>query len=597
MMGKLTVEQVSQILKDADASSKRANLERLDLSGLDLSNVDFGGADLFRANLAGSNLSGANLEGSNLISSNLKGADLTEANLKGSNLTGANLRGAKLFRAILQGAFYREADLSGAFINGAMLEGADVLGTNLLKSESKLERTNEQLDNSISDKDSGSWIDWLQSDNGKCDLHSIQRIMPMADKGAGNLTSDEVIELFGTLLTNLEQRYPIILFPLEFLAIMVNGINDEDVQVPPPKLLKLPRQPSQPSRSNQNFRKVLNYDGIVDFVISVFYYVGIGAFTYVPVFFAFTWVFWVLDFFDYFLIFIIYVYPTTYVSLVLFFCFRNAYFIKEISYEVEKPISEYDADILKYQESLRSYNIELMNVNEQNKRISEEFEGEYNTFLKAHKYSKLIDDIASRGEVIGLQKNDVRKAGRTEKFFEEYLFNKFGDSVNANQGILFGHFYPDFVFVHPSLKFHIDIEIDEPYVMSSRDPIHCVDNDENRNRYFLELNWIVVRFSEKQIIYYPEICVNVISNIIDFIEKRALNSVLPDTSQTNLSTDLDYRDVLIGSALADMDYEDDDFSKPSFYTKQWTEKKARKWARNNYREFHFEKSKFNSGFT
>lgn len=61
-------------------------------------------------------------------------------------------------------------------------------------------------------------------------------------------------------------------------------------------------------------------------------------------------------------------------------------------------------------------------------------------------------------------------------------------------------FVPDFVIYHERVNLYIDIEIDEPYVMESRKPIHCIDGrDIERDKYIINNGWVIIRYSERQV--------------------------------------------------------------------------------------------------
>ena len=60
---------------------------------------------------------------------------------------------------------------------------------------------------------------------------------------------------------------------------------------------------------------------------------------------------------------------------------------------------------------------------------------------------------------------------------------------------------PDIVLKDRSNKhILIDIEIDEPYDLSSRVPTHCLGRDNKRDDFFSRRGWVVVRFTEYQIV-------------------------------------------------------------------------------------------------
>lgn len=101
--------------------------------------------------------------------------------------------------------------------------------------------------------------------------------------------------------------------------------------------------------------------------------------------------------------------------------------------------------------------------------------------------------------------------GISEAKFEEYLGQYFSDIIKPSYSFKIPNadkFYSaDFCLVLPSgLSFCI--EVDEPYVGKTKEPHHCIDRgkDERRDRFFLEGNWIVIRFSERQVVTQPVEC-------------------------------------------------------------------------------------------
>ena len=101
-----------------------------------------------------------------------------------------------------------------------------------------------------------------------------------------------------------------------------------------------------------------------------------------------------------------------------------------------------------------------------------------------------------------------------------------GGEVSINKKVMiFGHldlesmstkfFYPDIAIIIENL--YIDVEIDEPYTMDSKLPIHCVGSDDYRNYYLASNGWEIIRFSEQQIVEHTEKCIETIKNTIDFI--------------------------------------------------------------------------------
>lgn len=74
----------------------------------------------------------------------------------------------------------------------------------------------------------------------------------------------------------------------------------------------------------------------------------------------------------------------------------------------------------------------------------------------------------------------------------------------------------DIAIIFEEVNLSIDVEIDEPYDYKSRCPTHCIDDpaDARRNQYFVENNWIVIRFSEAQIVMYPHSCCKTIAKVV-----------------------------------------------------------------------------------
>jgi len=120
---------------------------------------------------------------------------------------------------------------------------------------------------------------------------------------------------------------------------------------------------------------------------------------------------------------------------------------------------------------------------------------------------------------------DKIKRGLTEDFFLKKLKNNF--PLNIYTGLVIKEFFgrktfvPDFVFIDESKNIFIDIEIDEPYFTdqdssnsTETSPIHYVGADDERDNYFLQNGWIVIRFSEEQIVKYPNRCQKEIAKII-----------------------------------------------------------------------------------
>ena len=80
---------------------------------------------------------------------------------------------------------------------------------------------------------------------------------------------------------------------------------------------------------------------------------------------------------------------------------------------------------------------------------------------------------------------------------------------------------PDIAVLWKSKGIAIDVEIDEPYDIKSREPIHCTDDEKDyiRNAYFLENGWFVIRIAEEQVIKNVDGIYGYVSNIISVFAK------------------------------------------------------------------------------
>jgi len=125
-----------------------------------------------------------------------------------------------------------------------------------------------------------------------------------------------------------------------------------------------------------------------------------------------------------------------------------------------------------------------------------------------------------KGQV--LQPDGVTDApiGASERAFGQVLETFFPRRVKAQLRLPIpnwdGAYSTDFTISFPEIGIWIDVEIDEPYDYKTGKPTHCSDDerDRNRNSFFLLNNWIVVRFSEEQVVRYPESCSKEIALVI-----------------------------------------------------------------------------------
>lgn len=146
---------------------------------------------------------------------------------------------------------------------------------------------------------------------------------------------------------------------------------------------------------------------------------------------------------------------------------------------------------------------------------------QYNNLLEDHS-KKLLFLLRKIVQPPSNQGNTGVQQGVSEKQFFIYLCRYFSGVYDFCMGVEFPIpntsfcYTADFILIHQQTGLAIDIEIDEPYDGKTGKPHHCIDQnkDQQRNRFFLERNWVVIRFSEYQIVKCPEGCCKAIAQVI-----------------------------------------------------------------------------------
>ncbi|MBE9224179.1 hypothetical protein IQ264_01660 [Phormidium sp. LEGE 05292] len=176
-----------------------------------------------------------------------------------------------------------------------------------------------------------------------------------------------------------------------------------------------------------------------------------------------------------------------------------------------KLLSQHRHQISEYQMKLATY---------QKQQINSEHLPEIKTqkFLtNSNLRCQLLSDLMSnRVSPIG---HSQARQGVSEGEFLRYLKCYFPTTV---QGVKFKipmskkSYSADFTIVHSMSGIGIDVEVDEPYAGLSLKPTHCWDEDSDcrRNQLFNEWGWIVVRFTERQVVQAPLSCCKFIAMVI-----------------------------------------------------------------------------------
>jgi hypothetical protein len=123
--------------------------------------------------------------------------------------------------------------------------------------------------------------------------------------------------------------------------------------------------------------------------------------------------------------------------------------------------------------------------------------------------------------------NTMQTKGISELFFLPKIKERFSEQFLEN-AILPGNgglpIVPDILLFDEDLSFYLDIEIDEPYVWNKNIETHFIGADTERDFQILFANWFLIRFTEQQIVQFPDRCLrqieHALSCIRSMIERR-----------------------------------------------------------------------------
>ena len=170
-------------------------------------------------------------------------------------------------------------------------------------------------------------------------------------------------------------------------------------------------------------------------------------------------------------------------------------------------LEEYNLEIKKYEEKLIEHRLSVLKI----RNSTDTLDYRKKRFLD---YIKLTS--RPREKYINMNR------GKSEIFFYKVLLRWFPTKIFTDHIISRFEdaepYIPDYIFQDEGSNMHIDIEIDEPYMLNSHEPIHYLEDgthsDETRDAFFQSMGWFVIRFSEEQVVKYPEACCQVIADLI-----------------------------------------------------------------------------------
>lgn len=192
-----------------------------------------------------------------------------------------------------------------------------------------------------------------------------------------------------------------------------------------------------------------------------------------------------------------------------------------------KPKSEQKKELPKIKQTEKPKKQEILpnSVQEVKKPISDIKYVNYNLKLSENETDFPILKIPNQNCVVRSHRlGSTKRRGFKEASFQqaiEYYFTEnfqISGNTRLNTGKNTRPYEPDIAIIGSSNhNIRIDIEIDEPYAGITRQPTHCIGDDVNRDNYFKDRGWIVIRFSEYQVHTQEKECLKYIAEIISTI--------------------------------------------------------------------------------
>ena len=241
----------------------------------------------------------------------------------------------------------------------------------------------------------------------------------------------------------------------------------------------------------------------------------------------------------------------------LFFKKEKSYSTQRIPYSKEEQEKMQQEEDARYEIVRQKYDIDLANYEVKLSHYYDIIE-EQNQFIENHASS--ITAALFKSNVLYSDRystaDDVPQMEESEKKLFECLMDRIPNAVKVDTEI--SGYFPDLVVSASNDSdedVYLDIEIDEPYEMTTRKEIHYLGcGDDDRNQRICDCDWFVVRFSEKQVKTECDTCVNIIENLREFIKTGDIEVLDKIITQKNSITD-----------------------------RRWTKEEARLMALRNYR--------------
>lgn len=194
-----------------------------------------------------------------------------------------------------------------------------------------------------------------------------------------------------------------------------------------------------------------------------------------------------------------------------------------------KSESEYKNKLIEYNNKNESYDNDCKRVENRNVIMESE------NFLLPFRMKK-INSYLLKSEKPRQFRGPLQKS-ITHTFFKNHLHNRFSHHLFNNlyfknydyENLLY---ITDYVLYDIEMNLYINIEVDEPYIGIDGTPIHFEkSNDGERDDFFLSKNWIVIRFAEIQIIQNPNVCCDIVEEVITNLKSGFLKDDLSDNHE------------------------------------------------------------------
>lgn len=175
----------------------------------------------------------------------------------------------------------------------------------------------------------------------------------------------------------------------------------------------------------------------------------------------------------------------------------------------KRELNNYESDLKEYHSAIEVYNCSLKDIRSQKK---------INIYRK-----RLLEEFLNNSTQPVVRNNShLITKGVSEDYFSNELQRKLNYEISQDLMLKFpkseNGYFPDITIFDKDVNLFIDIEIDEPYIGGTGEPIHYIGcQDNKRDEYFSECRWVVIRLTEEQVIKHTQISIDFISFVISAI--------------------------------------------------------------------------------